>query len=99
MTKYQGLLSLNDRDLMLALCVREENIAEPAQWCANLRDYMREYSKESLTVEEAERLMQWGTRLAMEAGGGTDAKAHLTPMKPEVAAFNAYEAAVRNLKG
>lgn len=82
---------------MLALCVREENLMNPARWCAQMREYMRQSSNESLTAEDAERLMQWGTRLAIGASRESDLTVQSDAAIPEVAAFNAYEAAVRRL--
>ena len=63
-----------------------------------MREYMRQSSNESLTRADTERLMQRGTRLAMDAAGELDASGQAIPTTPEIAAFNAYEAAVRGLK-
>ncbi len=99
MPRFQGLLALTDSELLLALCVREENLLDPVRWCCEMRQYMREVVKGAVTSEESERLMAWSTRLALEAAGGREAKSHPDLLMPEVAAFNAYEAAIRDLKG
>lgn len=98
MAKFEGLLNLADHELMLALCVREENLVNPSRWCAEMRRYMQESGKVSLTVEESERLMALGDRLSREAGGEIETKIHSDLMEPEVAAFNAYERAIKGLK-
>ena len=69
MTKLPGVLHLKDGELMLALCVREENLLDPASWCQEIRDLCRAQSLNISTSEHAERLMQWSSRLAMEAAG------------------------------
>ena len=98
MAKFQGLLALTDSELMLALCVREENLLDPARWCGEIRQYMREVGEGPVTTEQSERLMIWSDRLSFEAAGGPDATRNQDPLIPEVAAFNAYEAAIRDLK-
>ncbi len=98
MARFEGLLNLTDQELMLALCVREENLVNPSKWCAEMRQYMQESGKVSLSVEESERLMALGDRLSREAGGEVKTKIHSDLMEPEVAAFNAYERAIKGLK-
>ena len=98
MTKFQGLLVLTDSELMLALCVREENLLDTARWCGEMRQYMREVGEGSFTTEQSERLMILSDRLSFEAVGGRDVTRNQDPLMPEVAAFNAYEAAIRDLK-
>ena len=98
MSKFQGLLALTDSELMLALCVREENLLDSARWCGEMRQYMREVGEGDVTAEQSERLMIWSDRLSLEAAGRLDARGYPDPLVPEVAAFNAYEAAVRDLR-
>ncbi len=98
MAKFQGLLALTDSELMLALCVREENLLDPARWCGEMRQYMREVGEGPFTAEQSERLTMWSNRLTLEAAGSLDATCSQDPLTPEVAAFNAYEAAIRDLK-
>lgn len=98
MARFEGLLNLTDQELMLALCVREENLVNPSKWCAEMRQYMQESGKVSLSVEASERLMALGDRLSREAGGEVKTKIHSDLMEPEVAAFNAYERAIKGLK-
>ncbi len=83
---------------MLALCVREENLLDPARWCGEMRQYMREVGEGPVTAEQSERLMKWSGRLSLEAAGCLDATRGQDSLTPEVAAFNAYEAAIRDLK-
>ena len=85
-------------ELMLALCVREENLLDPARWCGEMRQYMREVGEGPVTAEQSERLMIWSDRLSFEAAGSPDVTGSQDPLMPEVAAFNAYEAAIRHLK-
>jgi hypothetical protein len=42
--------------------------------------------------------MALGDRLSREAGGEIETKIHSDLMEPEVAAFNAYERAIKGLK-
>ena len=98
MAKFQGLLALTDSELMLALCVREENLLDPARWCGEMRQYMREVGEGPVTAEQSERLMIRSDRLSFEAAGSPDVTRSQDPLMPEVAAFNAYEAAIRHLK-
>ncbi len=98
MARFQGLLALTDSELMLALCVREENLANPSRWCAEMRHYMQESAKASFTAEGSERLMAWGEKLSREAAGEIEASPRSELIEPEVAAFNAYERAIMGLK-
>ncbi len=97
MAKFQGLLALTDSELMLALCVREENLLDPARWCGEMRQYMLEVGEGPVTTEQSERLMIWSDRLSLQAAGGPDTTRNQDPLMPELAAFNAYEAAIRHL--
>lgn len=83
---------------MLALCVREENLMDPGRWCRQMREYMRQSSSESLCAADTERLMQWSAQLALAAAGESRDSIELDNVMPEVAAFNAYEAAVKQFK-
>ncbi len=98
MARFQGLLALTDSELILALCVRGENLRDPALWCGEMRQYMREVGEGPVTAEQSERLMMWSDRLSIEASGSPDTTRGQDPLTPEVAAFNAYEAAIRNLR-
>ena len=64
-----NLLGLPDKQFLLALCVRDENLLDPASWCQEMRALCRAQSLNISTSEHAERLMQWSSRLAMEAAG------------------------------
>lgn len=89
---------MSDEALILALCVRDENLVSPSRWCAEMRRYMQECGKASFTTEESERLMAWGAELSREAAGERPINPHTDPIEPEVAAFNAYERAIRGLQ-
>lgn len=54
---------------MLALCVRPENLADPAKWCAEMREHAKRCKVGPKTVAEAEELMANGLRLAQESAG------------------------------
>ena len=69
MTKLPGVLQLPDDELMLALCVREENLKNPSEWCQEFRACWVEKAQPIRDSEHAERLMEWSSRLAMEAAG------------------------------
>lgn len=101
MAELPGVLRLPDDEMMLALCVRRENLNDPAKWCQEMRAYWEEKSKPIRDAEHAERLMQWSERLALESSGerqqGDGYGAPLTNLSPEHAAFNAYEAAIKTL--
>jgi len=44
-----SFLSLPDDDLMLLLCVRPENLPDPARWCHEMREYIRASETEPQT--------------------------------------------------
>jgi hypothetical protein len=50
------LADLSDEDLLLALCVRPEQLDDPSAWCARLREL--ESRPDPTTVMEAEALMK-----------------------------------------
>lgn len=64
-----SFLDLPDDLFMLALCVREENLRDPARWCAEMREHVRAVKRGPKTVAEAEALMAEATRLAEESAG------------------------------
>jgi hypothetical protein len=105
MTELPGVLKLSDDELLLALSVRQENLKDPAKWCQEMRAYWVEKSKPIRDTGHAERLMEWSERLALESSGDRQQGlqdgfgAPVTDLSPEVAAFNAYEAAIRALAG
>ncbi len=103
MAEIPGVLHLPDDELLLALCVREENLADPAKWCQEMRAYWAEQSRPIRDAEHAERLMDWSTRLALESSGVRPQGVRdgfglpVTDMSPEDAAFIAYENAIQGL--
>ncbi len=103
MVELPGFLQLPNDELMLALCVREENLKDPGAWCQEIRAYWVEQSKPIRDAAHAERLMEWSERLALESSGERQQGlqdgfgAPVADLSPEDAAFNAYEAAVRVL--
>ena len=64
-----AFLSLPTDRLLLALCIREENLKDPDRWCEELREYERQSRRPGLTVADVERLSAWRGRLTMEAEG------------------------------
>lgn len=64
-----SFLSLPDDDLMLLLCVRPENLPDPARWCHEMREYIRASETEPQTSQEAENLKARIDRLRAEADG------------------------------
>jgi len=62
-------LKLPTKELLLALCVREENLADPDKWCEELRQHYLETLKPNLTVADVDRLTAWRGRLTMESEG------------------------------
>ena len=64
-----SFLDLPDDRLMLALCVREENLKDPARWCSEMRALAKARKIGPKTSAEAEILFEWAGRLAMEANG------------------------------
>ena len=68
-SKLPGFLRLADDKLLLSLCVRQENLADPKKWCEELRRHYLASLIPNLTVADVERLQEWSGRLAMEAAG------------------------------
>lgn len=64
-----SFLDLPDDLFMLALCVREENLRDPARWCAEMREHARAVKRGTKTVAEAEALTETAARLSEEATG------------------------------
>lgn len=44
--------------MLLALCIREEELDDTAAWCEAFREYSREAKEGPKTVAEAEAMMQ-----------------------------------------
>lgn len=63
------VLDLPDDRFMLALCVRPENLQDPAKWCAEMRASARARKVGPTSVQEAENMMETSIRLAEEAAG------------------------------
>lgn len=102
MGQFEGILGLSDSDLMLALCVRPENLRNPAEWCEEMRVLMRLKSKVKFTVEEAAQIIEISDRLSSEATGGfyqveLDGDTPPAHNSPEIAAFESYELAIKKL--
>ncbi len=103
MAEIPGILHLPDDELLLALCVREENLADPPKWCLEMRACWAEKSKPIRDAEHAERLMEWSERLALEAAGERpqglqdDFGPPVYELGPEDAAFLSYELAIKEL--
>lgn len=66
-------LDLPDDLFMLALCIREENLKDPARWCKEMREHVRAMKVGPKTVAEAEVMMANAERLAIEAAGESQA--------------------------
>ena len=64
-----SFLDLPDDLFMLALCVREENLKDPARWCTEMRALAKAKKIGPKTSAEAEALFEWAGRLAIEAHG------------------------------
>lgn len=64
-----SFLDLPDDELMLVLCVRPENLANPAKWCEQIRAHARASKVGPKTVAEAEAMMATALRLAEESAG------------------------------
>lgn len=62
-------LDLPDDQFMLLLCVRPENLRDPARWCQEMREHSRAVKAGPKTVAEAEALMETASRLAEESAG------------------------------
>lgn len=73
------ILNLPDDLFMLALCVREENLRDPARWCAEMREHARAVKRGPKTIEEAEALMETATRLAEESAGEREQVERIVP--------------------
>lgn len=103
MAQVPAFLQLPDDELMLALCVREENLKDPGAWCQEIRAYWVEQSKPIRDAAHAGRLMKWSERLALEAAGDRpqgledDFGPPVYELGPEEAAFLSYELAVKEL--
>jgi len=65
----QSFLDLPDHEFMLAMCVREENLIDPARWCSEMREHARALQRGPSTSEEVDRFLMNGMRLADEAAG------------------------------
>lgn len=66
---YKSFLDLPDEQFMLALCVREENLKDPARWCAEMKALAKARKIGPKTSAEAEEMFEWAGRLAIEAHG------------------------------
>lgn len=64
-----SFLDLPDDLFMLALCVREENLKDPARWCAEMRDLVKARKIGPKNSAEVAALSEWSDRLAAEARG------------------------------
>jgi hypothetical protein len=70
MSDLPEFLRLPDEKLLLALCVREENLQDPKTWCEERRQWYLASTKPDLSVADVERLQEWSGRLWTEAAGG-----------------------------
>ncbi len=61
------ILDLPDDLFMLALCVRPENLKDPAKWCSKIRTLHKAVQAGPTTVAEAEELMAQFDCLADES--------------------------------
>lgn len=48
---------MTDDQMLLALCIREEELDDPAAWCREFRAYSQEAKEGPKTVAEAEAMM------------------------------------------
>ncbi len=64
-----SFLSLSDDELMLLLCVRPERLAQPKQWCREMRSYVASSEKDPKSPAETERLKAILERLMAESNG------------------------------
>ena len=64
-----SFLDLPDDLFMLALCIREENLKDPAKWCSEMRALARAKKIGPKTSKEAEELLEWANRLSIVACG------------------------------
>lgn len=69
-----SFLDLADDLFMLALCVRAENLRDPANWCAEMRKNAVATQLGPKTVAEAEAIMETAIRLAEESAGSREQK-------------------------
>ena len=49
---------LPDNEMLLALCIREEELDDPAAWCSELREVVRDSRTPPKTVDEVEALAE-----------------------------------------
>jgi hypothetical protein len=71
-------LDLSDEAFMLALCVRPENLQDPARWCSEMRSHAQAMKVGPTTVQESEQMMDTAIRLAEESAGIR--QQHIFPM-------------------
>jgi hypothetical protein len=62
-------LDLPDEAFMLVLCVRPENLSNPARWCSEMRAHARAVKVGPTSVQQSEQMMETATRLAEESAG------------------------------
>ncbi len=62
-----SFLRLSDEDLMLMLCVHPEKLADPSQWCREMRAYIRATNDGPKTSAEADDLFASIAKLRAEA--------------------------------
>ncbi len=55
--------TLSDEQLLLALCIWDEQLDDPAEWCRELRQLSLDTHAGPKTSEEAHALMARGNRL------------------------------------
>lgn len=55
---------MTDHHMLLALCIREEELDDPAAWCQEFREYRRWAREGPKTVTEAEAMMARSAALA-----------------------------------
>lgn len=63
---------LSDEQMLLALCIREEELDEPAAWCADFRAYSRWVKEGPKSVAEAEAMMAKSEALALQLRSAKD---------------------------
>ena len=68
-TSTSTWLDLPDEAFMLALCVRPENLQDPARWCSEMRAHARAMKVGPTSVQQSEQMMETATRLAEESAG------------------------------
>jgi hypothetical protein len=67
--QVSSFLELPDDEFMLALCVRPENLKEPAKWCEEMRAHTSAMKVGPSSVQESEQMMETAIRLAEESAG------------------------------